>query len=324
MKWFKKWGESLFAARRISEREKQPAEKESMIRGIRDLSETSAKEVMVSRTDVVFIRDRFARKDMERMLESGYSRFPVYRKTSDNVVGILYMKDLFRAFIERIKAAGDRLGDKNHELRELLERHKEMMKKFRYGLIPMPGEFQRVFLSGERLIWDGDRTGEEEEDKRPEKWDITGICRKPFFVPESLKLDKLLQEFLRKHVHIAVVVDEYGGVSGIVCLEDIIEEIVGEIQDEFDNEEEEIKQLEAGVYLCDGRVHVSTLNEELGLSLEEENIDTLGGLVFSLFEKIPARYEKVSYENLDFIVQKIEGHKIEQVKIVIHDVSEEA
>jgi CBS domain containing-hemolysin-like protein len=176
----------------------------------------------------------------------------VYKDTLDNVVGMLYSKDLLHHLV---KEGGD--------------------------------------LSVERII------------------------RKAYFVPETKKLDSLLREFQRRRVHIAVVVDEYGGTSGIVCLEDVIEEIVGEIQDEFDNETDEILKISDDVYLCDARVNLADLNERLGVELPEEEFDSLGGFVFDLFGKIPVKYEKMSYQNIDFIIQQMEGHKIITVKIVI-------
>lgn len=148
------------------------------------------------------------------------------------------------------------------------------------------------------------------------EFSLPDIVRKPYFVPESMRIDSLLREFRRRHVHIAVVVDEYGGVSGIVCLEDIIEEIVGEIQDEFDNEREDVVKLGESSWLCDARVNLYDLNEETGLSLPAGDFETLGGYVFALFGKIPARYERVSDDNFDFTVQDIEGHRITSVKIV--------
>ena len=144
----------------------------------------------------------------------------------------------------------------------------------------------------------------------------TYIRKPPFFVPDSKKLDSLLREMRRRHVHIAVAVDEYGGVSGIVCLEDILEEIVGDIQDEFDNEREDIIEIGEKVYLCDARVDIEDLNAELDMELPDSGFDTLGGFVFDLFGKIPVRYEKVTYGDTDFIIQDMDGHKIKSVKIV--------
>jgi CBS domain containing-hemolysin-like protein len=131
-----------------------------------------------------------------------------------------------------------------------------------------------------------------------------------------MKLDSLLKEFKHRRVHIAIAVDEYGGVSGIVCMEDIIEEIVGDIQDEFDNEDEDIMSIGEGIYLCDARMNIEDFNGELGLDISDDDFDTLGGFVFDLFGKIPVRYEKVSFKNVDFIIQTVDGHKINTIKVV--------
>jgi CBS domain containing-hemolysin-like protein len=117
-------------------------------------------------------------------------------------------------------------------------------------------------------------------------------------------------------VHIAISIDEYGGISGIVCMEDIIEEIVGDIQDEFDNEREDIIALSENVWICDARVDLDTLNEEIGAEFPAENFDTLGGFVFDLFGKIPVKFEKVSWGSYDFIIQEMEGHKVNAIKLM--------
>jgi CBS domain containing-hemolysin-like protein len=227
-------------------------EKKDMIRGIVQLSETSVKEVMVPRIDVVFLSTDMSKNElMDKITSSGHSRFPVYKETIDNVVGILYAKELLK-----------------------------------------------ILFTGNEI-------------------EIESIIRKPYFVPESKKLDSLLREMKRRRVHIAVGVDEYGGVSGIVCMEDILEEIVGDIQDEFDNEREDILEIGDGVFLCDARIDVEDLNEELSTGIPEDEFDTLGGYVFNLFGKIPVKYEKVSAEGLDYIIQEMDGHKIKSVKIII-------
>jgi len=146
--------------------------------------------------------------------------------------------------------------------------------------------------------------------------DIRSLARKPFFVPESKHIDDLLREFRRSKVHIAVVVDEYGGVSGIVCMENILEEIIGDIQDEFDNEKEDILELGGGAWLCETRVNLEDLSERIGISFPFEDFDTLGGFVFDLFGKIPVQYEKAEWGGHEFIIQDVEGHKINSVKIV--------
>mgnify|MGYP006290634637 CR=1 FL=1 len=229
-------------------------EEKDMIRGVVTLSETTVKEVMVPRIDVEFVSIESSFNELiDTLGEGGYSRFPVYKDTIDNVVGILYVKDLLRQV------------------------------------------------------------------KNQEDFSVEKIIRRPYFVPESKRLDSLLREFKRRKVHIAVAVDEYGGVSGIVCLEDIIEEIVGDIQDEFDNEVEDILEIGEGTYLCDARVDIEDLNEKLKLKLPEEDFDTLGGFVFDMFGKIPVKYEKVKYSGIEFIIQEMDGHKIKTVKLVIKD-----
>ncbi len=237
-----------------AELEKLDIEEKDMIKGVVKLSETSVKEVMVPRIDVVFLPIDISKEELlKTMAECGHSRVPVYKETIDNVVGILYAKDLLRYLIEG----------------------------------------------------DGDIV-------------LENLIRSPYFVPESKKIDSLLKEFKKRKVHIAIVVDEYGGTSGIVCLEDIIEEIVGDIQDEFDNETEEIVKIGDNVYVCDARISIEDLNSKLSIELPEENFDTLGGFVFDLFGKIPVKYEKVSFKNIDFIINTMEGHKIGTIKLIIN------
>ncbi len=149
--------------------------------------------------------------------------------------------------------------------------------------------------------------------------DLRKTLRPVLFVPEGKLLDELLKDFRQKRVHIAVVVDEYGGMAGIVCLENILEEIVGEIQDEYDDEEEEIQRLAPNSYILDARTSISELNEEIHINLPEEGSDTVGGFVFNLFGKIPAVNEKISYGSFEFKVEKMEGRKIKKVKMLLRD-----
>lgn len=228
-------------------------ERKSMIEGIDELAQTTVREVMVPRIDVMFVSDTIPFDELKAMIaEQGYSRYPVYTETIDNVVGILYVKDLIRLQAD--------------------------LKTF----------------------------------------EIKRFMRKPYFVPETKRLDELLREFKKRRVHIAVAIDEYGGVSGIVSMEDILEVIVGDIQDEFDDDEDDdIIEMGQGIYLCDARTAIDEVNERLGLNLPEDDFETLGGFVFEQFGRIPANQEKVEYHGMDFVVQEIEGHKINRVKIVM-------
>ncbi len=224
-----------------------------MIRGVVELSDTTVKEVMVPRTDTVFLSADASKEELLKFIsESEHSRFPVYKDTVDNVTGVLHVKDVLKALI----------NDK--------------------------------------------------------PFNINTLARKPFFIPESKHIDDLLREMRRKKVHIAVVVDEYGGVSGIVTMEDIIEEIIGDIQDEFDHETEDVVVLGEGIWLCDARVNLEFLAEEINIEFPVDDFDTLGGFVFDLFGRIPAVNEKTEYKDYDFIIQEIDGHKINSIKIVTH------
>ena len=226
-------------------------DQQEMIRGVVELSGTTVKEVMVPRTDTVFLSVDDTRDELlSIVVENGHSRFPVYEETIDNVIGILHVKDVLKVLVNDTP------------------------------------------------------------------FDLRSLVRNPFFVPVSKHIDDLLKEFRRKKVHIAVAVDEYGGVSGIICMEDIIEEIVGDIQDEFDHETDDVQQVAEGVWLCDARVNLTDLAEETGLDLPIDDFDTLGGFVFDLFNKIPVMYEKTAYRGTELVVQEMDGHKIKSVKIV--------
>ena len=233
-------------------------EKKDMIQGIEDLSKTSVKEVMIPRIDVDFISSDIQRDELfSKIISTGHSRFPVYTDSIDNVIGVLYVKDLLKVFAENTSL------------------------------------------------------------------DLLKIIRKPYFVPETKRIDSLLREFKRHHLHIAIAIDEYGGISGIVTMEDIIEEIVGDIQDEFDKENEDIIPVSTNIWMCDARVNLDDLNETLDSDFPNEDFDSLGGFVFDLFGKVPVKYEKSSWKNYDFIVQDMEGHRINLIKVIKNNPKEE-
>ncbi len=231
-----------------------PDELRKMLEGVVNLSQTTVKEIIIPRTDVDFLTTEDTEAELlTKIRESGHSRFPVYEGSIDNVIGILYVKDIIKLYANK------------------------------------------------------------------EPLDLKKILRRAFFIPESKRIDSLLYDFKRKHVHIAIAVDEYGGVSGIVCMEDVIEEIVGDIRDEFDEERDDITKLADGVWLCDARVDLDDLQETLDVEFPTEEFDSLGGFVFSLFGKIPVIFEKTSWKNLYFIIQDLDGHRIEIIKIIKRD-----
>lgn len=229
-------------------------DEQGMIRGVKRLSELTVKDILVPRIDSVFIPlEKPTKEVITEIIKSGHSRFPVYRDTIDNVVGMLYVKDIFTR----------------------------------------SPQLNRNELN------------------------VETVMRKPYFVPDSKHLDSLLREMKARRVHIAVAVDEYGGVSGIVTLEDIIEEIVGEIRDEFDTEQDEIIRIRDNTYLCDARAPIIELNNRFNLHIPHDDFDTLGGFVFDLFGKIPVHYEKQAFNGADFIIQEMHGNRIESIKIVL-------
>jgi len=225
-------------------------EQREMIEGVEHLPEKIVKDVMVPRTDTVCVDNTTSIDEVLAILvESGHSRIPVYSDTIDNIVGILYAKDVLAALVKK------------------------------------------------------------------EPLELKRLIRPPYFVPETKRIDSLLKEFRRRHVHIAIAVDEYGGTAGIVCLEDIIEEIVGEIQDEFDEEAEQVIKIGDNAWRCDARIRLEDLNEAIGAQLPIGEYDSLAGYVFDLFERIPATGEKVTAGDLQFTVEAMEGHRLTIVHI---------
>ncbi len=149
------------------------------------------------------------------------------------------------------------------------------------------------------------------------------LIRVPHFVPETKKVSELLKEFRKGKFHMAIVVDEFGGTAGVVTLEDVLEEIVGEIQDEYDVEEKEVERGEDGCYNVRGRVEISKLNEDFGLDLpEEEDINTIGGLVARLADRVPKAGESVTMGRITFTVLKSDARKIERVRVNVEPAEE--
>ncbi len=227
-------------------------EEKEMISSIFEFTDTTAKEIMVPRIDVVAVEANQSVKEvLDTISKTGFSRLPVYKESLDNVIGIVHAKDAIR-------------------------RYKEGK-----GNIP-----------------------------------VRRIMRPAYFVPESKKIDELLREMQMNKTQMAIVVDEYGGTAGIVTLEDILEEIVGEIEDEYDREREGIQKIDDTTYIVDARMKIEDVNEELSLSLpEEEEVDTIGGLVYALLGKVPEEGESVEYDSLILTVVKKKGRRITRVKI---------
>ena len=234
-------------------------EEESMLQGIIRFGDETAKEVMTSRQDVVDLDIKSSFQDvLNCIVENNYSRIPVYQDNSDNIRGVLYIKDLL------------------------------------------------PHLS------------------KPATFHWQSLIRPPYFVPETKKIDDLLREFQDNKVHIAIVVDEFGGTSGIVTLEDILEEIVGEINDEYDEEERNYTKLNQNTYVFEGKTLLTDFCKILGISDEEfeeveGDADTLAGLLLELKGDFPVVHEKFYYKNYQFEILEIEGRRIAKVKVIVKE-----
>ena len=234
------------------------AEEKRILRGIVKFGNIEVRQVMRPRTEVVgFDREMSFPQLMSAIVESGYSRVPVYEGTLDRVTGVLNIKDVLPHI-----------------------------------------------------------------DKADFDWH--SLLREPYFVPESKKLDDLLQEFQHEKVHLAVVVDEHGGTSGIITLEDVIEEIVGDITDEFDDEDLIYSKLDDRTWVFEGKAPLPDVYRVLGIDgqLFEDNkgdSGTLGGFVLELTGRIPKKGERIDLRNYAFIVEASDNKRVRRVKVVVHD-----
>jgi CBS domain containing-hemolysin-like protein len=206
---------------------------------------------------------------VETVIDSGHTRVPVYDKTRDDIVGILYSKDL---------------------LPELAKRGLAHFAESSEQKVPVP--FEPHAQSAEQKV---PVPVSSEFVPRP----LSELLRKPLFVPETKAVDDLLQLFQKSRTHIAVVLDEFAQVSGLVTIEDVLEEIVGEIDDEYDQKTEaQVRKINDDTCEALGRAHVDEINAQMGFTLpEEEDFDTIGGFVFAEFGRVPAAGESITWQN---------------------------
>ncbi len=234
-------------------------EEQQILKGIIRFGDETAKEVMTSRQDIVDLDIRSSYTEvLQCVVENNYSRIPVYQDNTDNIRGVLYIKDLLPH-------------------------------------LSKPANF---------------------------RWQ--SLIRPPYFVPETKKIDDLLREFQENKVHIAIVVDEFGGTSGLVTLEDILEEIVGEINDEFDEEERNYSKLNYNTYIFEGKTLLSDFCKIINVPDDEfadveGDADSLAGLLLELKGDFPSMHEMIEYSRYTFEVLAVEGRRISRIKVVIQD-----
>ncbi len=228
-----------------------------LLRGVLEFKDTVAREIMVPRTQVVAIeRETPFEKVLDLVKDAGHSRYPVYRGRPDQVVGVLYAKDLFQ-----LERAGTTRANGS----------------------------------------------------------IAALVRTPvFFVAETQKIGDLLRQMQAKRVHLAIVVDEFGGTAGIVTLEDILEEIVGEIRDEHDTDEPRVEQIAPGRYLVDATLSIYDMQDAIGVELPEAEgeYDSVGGLVVDKAGRVPAENETITVGELDIIVRDADRRRVRRVEVV--------
>jgi len=241
----------MLLSRSTEEGELERQEQE-MLYKVFDFADKEVSAVMVPRPEVVALSIEMPPEEaLAAVIDSPYTRYPVYRDSLDEIVGVLHVRDLFSALVDR--------GIAGVQLEQLL--------------------------------------------------------RPAHIVPETKDLAALLTEFRRTNQHMAVVVDEYGELEGIVTLEDLLEEIVGEIEDEFDLPDESIERLEDGRVRVHGTFPIDDFNEQFGVSLPIEDYHTLGGLVFGMLGRAPEPGDEVEHDGIRFTVLTIEGSRIERLEV---------
>ena len=225
-------------------------EEHEMIEKVLKFKNIIVKNVMTPRIDINALPDTASLKDtINLIIQKGHSRIPIYNKRLDNIIGIVYAKDLLK------------------------------------------------FWGKESL-------------------EFSEVMREPFFIPETKTVEDLLKEFRKKRIHIAIVIDEYGGTAGLVTIEDLIEEIIGEIEDEYDKiKSDEFVELKDGYYLINAQLEIEKLEEFFDVDVPKEDYETVGGLIFHLLGRIPKPGEKIFFKGLNMIIEKATERRIELIKV---------
>lgn len=224
-----------------------------MIYSIFHFGDTLSREIMVPRIDILAFEVGTPLEDaIHSIIKSGHSRVPVYEETVDNIIGLLYAKDLLR-----------------------------------------------VRLDGQSLS------------------SLRSLLRPAYFIPEAKKVDELLREMQSRSYHMALVVDEYGGIAGLVTMEDIVEEIVGEIRDEYDQSEERVfEKISDTEYFFHGRIDLDAFNNVMNAHIAKDVADTLGGFIYSQIGRVPVGGEQIEVDNLLLTVEQVSGRRIRRVRVL--------
>jgi len=210
---------------------------------------------MIPRVDMDCIpSDTKLNSILKLIKKMGHSRIPVYEETVDNIIGVLYAKDLL-------------------------------------------GIYEKWYTS-------------------KEKFGLKQVIRKAYFVPENKKIDDLLDIFQKDRIQIAIAIDEYGGTAGLVTMEDVVEEVVGEIIDEYDKEIKLFEITEDNTVIADGNINIEKINHILNIEIPENDFETLGGFIFDLLGRVPKKGEKIKYQNFQMVIERVAKNRIRRVKII--------
>jgi putative hemolysin len=224
----------------------------TMICNVFDFDDQLIKDVMIQRTDIVAINMNATYDEIMNLIKTEqYSRYPIYNKRIDNIVGILNVKEL-------------------------------------------------VFYRNSEEVFD-----------------IKKFMKKPYYTFEYLKTSELFHEMKKRRTHMAVVIDEYGGTAGIITIEDLLEEIVGDISDEYDTQTKEIETIREGEYVVDGSTRIEQLNEQIGTRIESEHYDSIGGFIIGEIGRLPQQGETVEYENTKFLIENIERNRVKKIRVLM-------
>ncbi|TAH62793.1 MAG: HlyC/CorC family transporter [Gottschalkiaceae bacterium] len=226
-------------------------EEKDMIYNVFEFGDSKAKDVMTPRTDMVAIEINSSYEEIIHIFkQEQFSRIPIYESTTDNIVGILHVKDLL--FLENSKA----------------------------------------------------------------EFDLKKYMREPYFTYEFKLITELFDEMRTNRIHMVIVLDEYGGTEGLITIEDLIEEIVGDIEDEYDKEVKEIEVIKEDEYLVYGNIKIEDINDMIGTNIESEDFDSIGGFVMGLLGKVPESGETIEHDNIKFIIEYVEKNRIERLRII--------
>jgi CBS domain containing-hemolysin-like protein len=255
----------------------------SMMRNLIKFSDMRVDDVMVPRADIIAIDDSATMRDLlGKFNEANHSRLPVFRETLDDVAGMIHVKDFMRWM--SVKGAKSKTKAKN------------------------PG----INVAAKDLALSVKQSG---------------LHREVLFVPPSMPAADLLLKMQASHIHMAIVIDEYGGSDGLITIEDLVEQIVGDISDEHDTDDEQlIKRQEDNIYVADARVHISVVDKLLGVDLlsdeEEDEADTLGGLIFEMAGRVPARGEIIKHDSgLEFEILQSDARRVKRIRIHVKKIA---